>query len=113
MSIVLFMNLVTIAALWVVVLDMTDFMDTIKGWISAILTKGKSHNSDYRLKPVDCSLCMTWWTCLVYLLVTGNVTLATLLAALTLAWFTPVIKDVFMLLGDAITTIIRKLHEKL
>lgn len=100
-----------IAVIWVVVLDLTDFMDYIKGCISAILTKGKSHNSDYRLKPIDCSLCMTWWTCLIYMLCTGWFSLVNLMLALVIAYCTPIIKDLITTVFDAIEAIIKRLNK--
>ena len=103
------LNFLIIAVIWVVILDLTDFMPTVKGWISSILTKGKCHNSDYQLKPFDCSLCMSWWSILIYIIVTNQFTLLNIMLALLIAWATPIIKDILILANTGINTLINKL----
>lgn len=103
------LNFFCIAVIWVVILDLTDFMSTIKGWISSILTKGKSHNSEYRLKPIDCSLCMSWWSILAYIIIVDQLSLVNIMLALLIAWLTPVIKDTLILINTLINTLITKL----
>lgn len=99
-----------ITVIWVIILDLTDFMPTVKSWISSILTKGNSHNNDYRIKPFDCSLCMSWWSNFALMLCTGTLGFINILIALWLAWLTPIIKDIMILGFDALEKIIQKLH---
>jgi hypothetical protein len=106
-------NFLCIAVIWVVILDLTDFMPTIKGWISSILTKGKSHNSEYRLKPIDCSLCMSWWSILAYIIIVNQLSLVNIMLALLIAWLTPVIKDTLILINTLINTLITKLMKNI
>lgn len=100
-----------IAVIWVIILDLTDFMPTVKGWLSSILTKGKSHNNDYRLKPLDCSLCMTWWSLVLLLFLEKQFALIYIMLALVTAWITPIIKDILILGFDTVELLINKLHK--
>lgn len=70
-----YIDLLVIAFICVLVIDKSGFIESIKSGISSILTNGRIKNSDYRIKPFDCSLCSTWWCGLVYLIVTGSVSL--------------------------------------
>lgn len=100
-----------IAVIWVIILDLTDFMDNFKGFITALLTKGASRNSDYSLKPFDCSLCMTFWTCVFFMLITRTFTIPNIMIVLIFAWCTPVIKDMMTIVQDLLTRAIMKINE--
>ena len=103
------LNFLLIAVIWVIILDLTDFPDHIKAWISSILTKGKIHSTNYELKPWLCSLCMDFWTSIIYIIVTNQFTLVNIMLALLIAWSTPIIKDILILINTAIETGINKL----
>ena len=51
----------------VFVVDLSGFTDAWLGWLSRWLGR-----TVRELKPFSCSLCMTWWTGIVYALVTGR-----------------------------------------
>ena len=67
-------NLTLITAIVVFIVDISGAVDSLKSGLKWILTKGKMKNSDYQLKPLDCSLCMTFWSGIIYLLITNNFT---------------------------------------
>lgn len=73
----------------VAVIDMTGIIDSIDGMLSRLL-KVKAHLP----KPFSCSLCMTHWTGLIWLLVTGQLTLALYAWLLLLSLLTPVVQDI-------------------
>lgn len=62
--------------------------------------KGSVPFRDFPLKPFDCELCLTWWSGLIYLLFSGNLTLLALLYVAIVAWCTPIIVEVLQLLVD-------------
>ena len=107
------LNLLLIAVIAVIVVDLTDFVDFIKSAVSYILTGGKSKNSNYRLKPFDCSLCTTFWLSIIYLLVIGKLSIPTLAISLVIAYLTPVIKMVFELFTALLETLITRIMNKL
>lgn len=100
-------NLVLLAFIVVMVVDISGFVDSVKSSLKWVLTKGKMKDSNYRLKPLDCSLCMTFWTCVIYLFIAGEFTLPYLTFSLLLACFSVIIKDTILLVRDIATIIIR------
>ena len=71
------LTLFTIALVITVVWDVLRFPNEIANGIAAWLTKGKITNVTL-IKPFGCSLCMTFWCGLIYVLGTvGFVSIAT------------------------------------
>ena len=65
----------------VYVVDISGFTESWRGALARML-----HVRELRpLKPFDCSLCMTWWTCLFYPVFVGQFSLLTVLAAAVLS----------------------------
>lgn len=54
------------------IVDLSGFVDVFKEWLYYFLKGRKTPYKEYSFKPFDCSLCMTWWSGIVYLLFTGN-----------------------------------------
>lgn len=104
-------NLTLIAAIVVFIVDISGAVDSLKSGLKWILTKGKMRNSDYQLKPLDCSLCMTFWSGIIYLLITNNFTLPYLAFVCLLACFSGIIKNSILLVEDIITTIIQLIYK--
>lgn len=105
------LKLLCIQLICVLVIDISGFIDSIKYGISKFLTKGKIPTTDYRIKPFDCSLCMTWWSCLIYMICIGQVSVFLLAYILFLAIMTPVAKDIILLIRDIFIKLINKFYE--
>lgn len=56
--------------------------------------------------PFHCCFCGTWWTLLFLIIVTGNLTIPCVLAALILARLTSIFSSVFSMVENAINKII-------
>lgn len=102
------LDLFFIAVVVVVIIDLSGFIDSVKSGLKRWATGGRMSDPNYSLKPIDCSFCCLWWIGLVYLLVTG-ITLWSVVWLLLLCFFTPVIKDVLLLVRDLITRLIRSI----
>lgn len=63
------LTLFTIALIITIVWDILMFPNEIASGIASLLTKGKINNVGLG-KPFGCSLCMTFWCSLIYVLVT-------------------------------------------
>lgn len=107
----MFLNLLFIQLICVLIIDISGFVDSVKWGISKFLTSGKIPTTDYRLRPFDCSLCMTWWSGLIYLICMKEVSLLLLAYVLFLAIMTPVAKDIILLIRDICIKIIDKFYE--
>lgn len=105
------LNLFIICLVNVLIIDLSGIIDEIKLFISKWLTKDKIKTKDFRLKPFDCSFCMTFWSGLIFTLVIGQFTLVNLLIILLLAYLTGVIKECLTLIKDLLIKLIDTLYE--
>ena len=103
------LNLFLIAVIVVIVIDLSGITLSIKSSIKRLLTRGRMSDPNYSLKPIDCSFCMTFWTGLVWLLVTHSFSLWMLTYLLLLCVMTPVIRDVIIQIREQFIKIIRKI----
>lgn len=103
-----YLKLIEIAVIVVIIIDISGFIDSVKEFI------GKALNiSNVRLKPFDCSFCVNWWLSLLYIYVTNNLTLSTILFALLCSTLTPVIGDLIYLIRDILGFILLKISKLL
>lgn len=51
------------------VVDISGFIYTIKNLIWKWVFNGKKEYREFRLKPFDCSLCMSWWVGLIWIII--------------------------------------------
>lgn len=108
----IYLDLLYITIAIVCIVDISGFVDSVKTFLSFIITKGKIAKSDYSLKPFDCSLCLTFWACLIYILATGQFSFLLLAYILLLAVFTVPIKELIILLKDIILKLTSTIYEK-
>ena len=109
-------NILTITVICCYILDISGFIDEIKQRIM----KWLSIKQEISLKPFDCSLCMSHWINLfyiLYLIIGGYITyqqaLYYYLWALFLANNTITITNFLNFINETINTIINYLWEKL
>lgn len=105
------LNLFIIAVIVVFIVDISGAIDSLKSGIKWILTKGKMKDSNYVIKPIDCSLCMTWWCGLIYLLIIGQFTLKYIAIVCIISTFVEIIKSSILLIEDTITKIIQLIYK--
>lgn len=87
------LDLICLAVIIIIIVDISGFIDSIKSGISFLITKGKIVKSDYRLMPFDCSFCMIFWAGLIYLIITENLSLLTITLVLLLSVLSGTIKE--------------------
>lgn len=100
----------------VIITDMTDFPQNIKFLISKVMTKGVLKTDNFRIHLLDCSLCQTFWGCLIYLFITKNLSILTVALTLFIAVNTINIQGILRNLSDLINSInvrINKIIRKL
>lgn len=93
-------DLFSILIICVLVIDISGFVHSIKVVIGKYL--GISPNS-FRIKPFDCSFCMTFWASMIYLLVVGRFTLVNIAVVLLLCCLTTPLKNLVMSVRDKLT----------
>lgn len=105
------LDLIIICLVNVLIIDISGFIPSIKSLISKILTNKQIDTVNYRLKPFDCSFCMTFWTGLIYTIVIGQFTLVNLLIILLLAFMTEPLYRLLLLIKDTMLKLIDKLDD--
>lgn len=102
-----FFNLLLITLAVVHLIDLSGFIQTIKRTILKMLGRPPQ---DFSLKPFDCSYCMTHHVSVIYLLCINQFTLINYVIVLSLAFMTPVIKDLMIYLKDILTAFVDWLY---
>ena len=93
-------DLFSILIISVLVIDISGFAHSIKVAIGKYL---KISPNSFRIKPFDCSFCMTFWVSMIYLLVVGRFTLVNIAVVLLLCCLTTPLKNLIMSLMDKLT----------
>lgn len=106
-------NLIFIQIIVVCIVDISGFIDSLKYGLSKLLTKGKVKTTNFNLMPLQCSLCMTFWSCLIYLIYVGQFTIPYICFILLLACFSSITKEIIILMKDIIIFIINKIYNLL
>ena len=101
----MYLNIFLLTLLIVFVLDCTDFYDNIFQAISKALTHGKFTKVKH-IKPFACSLCMSFWVGLAYLLIVGALSVGSIAYVALMAFLTPILKDVLFFVRDLLTEVI-------
>lgn len=94
-----------LAAVVVFIVDLSGFTDS---WRDALARALRIRNLR-PLKPFDCSLCMTWWTCLIYPLCTGDFSLLTLANAAALALLSQPLSAVMLFIVESLNWLFNKI----
>lgn len=105
------LGIILIAVIVVFIVDISGAVDSLKSGIKWLLTKGAMSGCDYRLKPLDCSLCMTFWSGLLYLLIVGKFTLLYIAVVCLVACFSNLIKSSILLIEDIVNKIIKIIYK--
>ena len=93
-------DLFSILIISVLVIDISGFVHSIKVAIGKYL---KISPNSFRIKPFDCSFCMTFWVSMIYLLVVGRFTLVNIAIVLLMCCLTTPLKNLIMSLIDKLT----------
>ena len=93
----LYVNILLIALICVIIIDISGIVEEAEAGLSRWLgTKARIP------KPFSCSLCMTHWTALIYILCLGQFSILNYAYILFIAVLTPVIGDVVWHVRDTL-----------
>lgn len=100
----IYLDLLLVATLVIFVVDLSGFRET--------MLEVASHLAGRRvreIRPLTCSLCMTWWTTLLVALCTGSLTLPVASYCAALAYASGTISQLIILTNDGVLALIRLL----
>lgn len=86
MTLEAFWTMAQIQVIAVALIDCSGFID----WLKAKIARWLGIRGEISLKPFDCSLCVTHWSCLIWLLASGNISLTAYMCGCLLALMTTV-----------------------
>jgi hypothetical protein len=101
-------NLLLIAVIIVNLIDLSGFIDEIEKGLSKWL-----HINAHIPKPFSCSYCLTHWVGLIYLIASGQITLANYAILLVICFLTPEINDIELWFKQAIDRILATFFDML
>ena len=101
----IYIDLLLIAAITIYIVDLSGFTES---WRSALarLLKAKELKP---IRPFDCSLCMTWWVCIIYALCTGSLSLPVLAYIAALSFLSIPIGQLFIFIREGMTFLLNKM----
>ena len=103
-----YIDLLMVAVITIYIVDLSGFTDT---WLKALSAyKGRKIS---QFKPFSCSLCMVWWVCLIFLLVSRKCSLPMVAFSALLSLLSVPIGQLLMLIREAILKAINLLMELL
>lgn len=98
----IYINLLIIQLIIVFVIDISGFIDEgIEPALANILKQKKVKLK----KPFSCSLCMTTWIGLIYILIYGSFTITMIGYVFLLAYLTPIAYNFLLMVREALTKI--------
>ena len=101
-------DLILLSLITIYIVDLSGFTDT---WLKALSAyKGRKIS---QLKPFSCSLCMVWWVCLAFLLMSAKLSLPMVAFSALLSLLSVPIGQLIMLIREAILKAINLLYELL
>ncbi len=101
-------ELILVAMITIYVVDLSGFTDTWLKFLSAY--KGRKITE---LKPFSCSLCMVWWVCLAFLLMSAKLTLPLVAFSALLSFLSIPMGQILVLLRELMLCIVNKLMSRL
>lgn len=103
-------NLLLIAIIVVFCIDLSGAMEKLNRWVWSKLYKGIKY-TDWTIPLFGCSLCITWWIGLLYILFTGMFTWKYIAFVALISFLTPVIKDIMILIQDLFNKLIDLIYK--
>jgi hypothetical protein len=103
-----YLNIFLLALIVVYVVDVSGIVESLKEAIGKVLRIKVG-----RLRPLDCSLCMVWWVCLIYAICVGSLSIPMLAYISLLSFLAIRLADLMRLVSDIIGAIIEKINKHL
>lgn len=105
------LQLIILQVIIVFIVDLSGVVIEFKKFLlKTLLKKYPIPLDSFTLKPFDCSLCMTFWIGLIWILLNGQFQLLNILIICLLAYLTPVTSSMLILLKDKLLLLLNKFN---
>jgi hypothetical protein len=108
---IIYAQLPIVAAIVVYIVDVSGFTDSWKAALAALIKRPAWALKP--IKPFDCGLCMTWWCCLIWALIKGQLTLLTAAEAALLSSLSIPIGQILVFIREALSWILDKITPRI
>lgn len=105
------LDLIYIAIILVYIIDYSGVIPNIEDFVSRTASHSGRKIHIRIPRPFSCSLCMQWWSGLIYIIVTGNLSFENLAIVALISASTIIIADIMDFIRDLALTIISKLRD--
>lgn len=107
----MFIDLFTITVIICYIVDLSGIIGSVKWFIWKKISKGIGRPENIKLKPFECSLCMTFWIGLLYLILIGSFTLPNIQIVCILSLISKNITGLMRLLQEALVALEDRLYD--
>ena len=107
----IYFDLLLIAVTVTYVVDLSGWTDTWLGWLSAF-TKRYGYGPVHQLRPFSCSQCMTWWCCILWALIRGELSLPVVAVSACLGYFSITVQGILIFISDWAAWLLDKLKAR-
>lgn len=101
-----YVDLIYVTLIVIFIVDVSGFTESWKGALRRIIGARELR----QLKPFDCSLCMTWWSCIGYSLWQHTFSLETLAVIALLSLLSYPISQLMVFVRESLLTIINQFY---
>lgn len=100
-----YIDLLLIAAIVIYIVDLSGFTEA---WRSALTRRLKAKDLK-PIRPFDCSLCMVWWTCIIYSICVGSFSLPVLAYIAALSFLSLPLGQLLIFIREGMTSLLNKM----
>lgn len=105
-------NLFILTCIIVFIIDLSGFVDEmVKLLYYKYIKVGDYHTLIPKLKPFTCSLCLSFWVGIIYLLITRQFTILMIGYVCLLAFLSPIIGDILVMIKDVLNKVINLIYK--
>lgn len=106
----IYVNLFLVAVVVVYIVDLSGFTQSWRAGVARLL--GVSPSRLRPLPPFDCGQCATWWTCLVWALCSGRLSLPVVAYCAALAFLSGPLGQLALLVRETVYKVIRTILQR-
>lgn len=107
----IYIELLLLAAIVTWIVDCSGFTDTLLD-LATTFTRRFGYGPVKNLRPFTCSLCMVWWSCLLWCIFRNSFTLPLIAYSAGLAGFSKTLAKFFIFITETFSMLIGKLMER-
>ena len=105
----IYLELLLLAAIVVYIVDLSGWTQTWLGWLSKF-TRRYGYGPVKELRPLSCSLCMTWWTGLAWALIRDDFSVRIIAYVAALSFLSLTLRELFIFIRETLTNAIARLN---